>query len=526
MSTLDRFDQSLPDVLTELGRSDPAGLIEDVLRRTESMGQRPAWRQPGTWFLSASAPEARSVGRSAWIVLAIVLLMAALLAVAMAGAFGPTPPIHRADVVLPSPSPLATDRATPPPSGVPDPTPTPGAPSQSTVQLGGAQPCAAMFQLLSTWVLDDPQAPLPAGKPQRTVGNDDIVFMSGSARPGVPGSYSIGRVSTAADGPALRPHVDDQVFPSDPVSDARARIVPSPDGRSMAIEEGDLGAAGCGDPVVLLADGGARRPFPTGAFQLVGDLTWAPDGSALYGVRRPTIYPSGVPYYNRETGVHLQGPGTVLRWDTATGAATELAGSCGACGNVFVSPDGTHLVTEDDSTSPGTIYLRDGDAWRVLTRGDGLLGWSDDSSIVLLDGRRFGLDGSTLAQWNEPCCHGTGFGGPLSPDGTTVAGMTLDNDFGHHSLTLLDVRDGSSHAIWTAPDSVSGYAQIVAWSPDGRSVALLDVQPDKDQASLRIVQVDGSGSGQPVTIPVPDIAHIYNTGFPNDGPAVAWLTGG
>jgi hypothetical protein len=119
MTTIDRFDQSLADVLAELGRADASSLIEDVLARTASMGQRPAWRQPGAWFVGASAPEVRSVGRSTWIVLAVVLLMAALLAVAMAGAFGPTPPIHHADVALPSsPVPVAPETPTPAPLSV------------------------------------------------------------------------------------------------------------------------------------------------------------------------------------------------------------------------------------------------------------------------------------------------------------------------------------------------------------------------------------------------------------------------
>jgi hypothetical protein len=560
MTPVDRFDQSLPEILTELGRSDPAGLIDEVVSRTASMGQRPVWRQPGTWFASATAPQAR-VGRSALIVIAVVLLMAALLAVAMAGAFGPTPPIRRADVVLPpSPSLAASAPLTPAPTGVPDPTPTPGAPSQTTVQLGGAQPCPAMFQLLSTWQLDDPSGPVPAGRPQRTLGNDDIVFISGSPRPGGgPGLFSLGRISTGGGQPALREHADDQVFPSDPVSDGRARIVPSPDGRAVAIEEGDLGAAGCGDPLVELADGGARRPFPSGGFQRVGDLAWAPDGSALYGVRRPTIGPSGQPYYNRESGEMLDGPGTVLRWDAATGVVTELKGSCGGCGPLFVSPDGSRLATEDDGTGPGTVYVHEGDGWRVLTLGSGLVGWSDASSVVLLDGRRFGLDGSTLTEWHEPCCHETGFSGPLSPDGARIAGMTLNSDFVHYSLTILDVHDGTSHAVWTAPDSrgctgfeagshdrtaceataslspgatlspsdsISGYARVVAWSRDGRSVAILDVRPDTNEATLRIVPVDGSGASELLTIEIPDIASTYNSGFPNDGPAIAWLPGG
>jgi hypothetical protein len=250
MTTVDRFDKNLPQLLEDLGRTDPSRLIDDVLARTESMGQRPGWRQPGTWIRDASAPQARSVAWSGWVVLAAALLIASLLVVAMAGAFGPRPPIHRAEVILPSsPSAAASSDVIPVPSGAPGPTPTPGAPSQSTVQLGGQQPCPAMFQLLSTWVLDDPAAPIPAGRPQRTLGSDDIIFMSGSAPSGAssgPGRFSLGRVSTGGGSPTLLDPTVDRVFSSDPISDARGRIVPSPDGRALAVEEGDLGAAGCG----------------------------------------------------------------------------------------------------------------------------------------------------------------------------------------------------------------------------------------------------------------------------------------
>jgi hypothetical protein len=253
----------------------------------------------------------------------------------------------------------------------------------------------------------------------------------------------------------------------------------------------------------------------------------------------------------------MRGPGTVLRWDAATGNVTELGGSCGACGPLFVSPDGSRLATEVEANGIRTIYVYEAAAWRTLTAGQGLVGWSDASSIVLLDGRRVGLDGSTLTEWHEPCCHETGFGGPLSSDGTMVAGITLDGDFVHHSLTILDVRDGTSRTVWTTPDlrgctafdahsseraecdatsslppdatldpsaGISGYAQVVAWSADDRSVVVLDRDQDTAGARLRIVPIDGSGPSRPLTIPAADLSSTYNMGYPDIGPAIAWLT--
>jgi dipeptidyl aminopeptidase/acylaminoacyl peptidase len=376
----------------------------------------------------------------------------------------------------------------------------------------------------------------------RTSGASDILFTTAAPQTDG-GSFGTGRIDPAA-GTIVAPNaVPERRFPSswgfphDPI----ARLVPSPDGRALAVEEGDLGLAGCGDPILLLADGGAVRPFPTGPFELVTDLAWAPDGSALYGVRRATVDRDGRPFFKTEEGEVFNGPGVVVRWDTATGAVTTIAGPCGTCGALYVAPDGRHLAT---ATRDGEVLVHSVDAgWRSVATGTtGLAGWADAGAMITLDGRRIDLDGRTLASWDAPCCHGTGYSGPLSPDGSTMAGMTLSDDFGSWRVTLLDTSDGSTREIWeprprrvgdrpvptqagsTTGPVPGGYAQVAAWAPDGSAVVVVEPTPDSTDATLWVVPVDGSGPSAAIAITVPDMSATL--GFPNVGPSVVWLPGG
>jgi hypothetical protein len=367
-----------------------------------------------------------------------------------------------------------------------------------------------MVQLLARYfALEDPTGPIQAVG--TITGNGDILVRTS---PQAPGDIGIGRFDPSQSPPASVALVDgvELPFQSAAVSsflDPMGRLVASPDGRAVAFEAGDLGQAGCGDPIVVPAANGLHRPFPGRAFELISDLAWAPDGSALYAIRRPTL---------DAPALHRRADG----WCSQRGLWH---------GAVVGRPRGWCPARP--------------------TTGTGLLGWTSDSAVVLNgDGRTVSLDGQTASSWSAPCCHGTGFGGPLSPDGTTIAGVTLDNDFVHHSVTLLDVRDGSTRIIWNAPnelgcnafsegstgragclagphptpgspDAMSGYARVVAWAPDGSAVLLLDQNPDTAAATLKVVPVDGSGAGAKVAVEVPDLSGTL--GFPNVGPAVVWL---
>ena len=214
------------------------------------------------------------------------------------------------------------------------------APDQAE-SLVGAGPCAPMVQRAITWGDEDWARPIPdAGVGGPATNGDILVALDGQSASAV-----LGRLDPSPrSGPVLVESSEGLSLPYAPGFDiaAQARIVASPDGRAVAIEDGDLGVAGCGDPVVLLAEGGTRRPFPVGAYQLVTDLAWAPDGGALYGVRRPTVDARSRPYVDDGSEAMGRGEGVVLRWDAATGETTELGSPCTDCplGQLFVAPDG------------------------------------------------------------------------------------------------------------------------------------------------------------------------------------------
>ena len=292
-------------------------------------------------------------------------------------------------------------------------------------------------------------------------------------------------------------------------------MVVSPDGRAIAFEAGDLSYIGCGDPIVVSATDGYRRPFPDRAHTLTSDLAWAPDGSALFGIHRPTLDARHAAYTD------TLGPGIVLRWDTATGKVTELPAGCEDCSRLFVSPDGTHVAAE----GAGLVRPWDADrGWRQLTSEGGLLGWADDRSVVLRSGR-VDLDGVALVRWDPPETDQHFPTGPLlSRDGTTIAAMTMGSDLKHEDVILIDVRDGSVRVIWSplfyvncdlvsslqrrsclahdytmpGPDTVLWRPRVAAWAPDGSAVLVLDPDFSEAAAKLRAVPVDGSGPRAPV----------------------------
>jgi Tol biopolymer transport system component len=86
--TNDRLDRRLPALLSDIGRTDAAGLLEDVLDATGSARQRPAWRHVGWWL-----PEVSLAPRRAVLIGVVGLLLIALIAVVVGAGSSPDRPL-------------------------------------------------------------------------------------------------------------------------------------------------------------------------------------------------------------------------------------------------------------------------------------------------------------------------------------------------------------------------------------------------------------------------------------------------
>jgi hypothetical protein len=467
---------------------------------------------------------------------ALLLATAATAGAILVGAalHGPAP-IPDPLVVVPPPTSSPTATPTPPPVAViepspdvtPVPTPMPVLPVQPGPALTaagvGVGPCVSMVRLLERWGMTDTGDPLvPSPAPTHDDGYIVMVAQEGSLK--------VFDGSTGA--------------PADPITDADGAIpgiagyeglpiaqggefVPTRDGRTIAVEEGDLGSAGCGDPFIRIAGEGILRPFPVRAYQTVSDLAWAPDGSALYAILRPTIDVAGQPLVLRPEDVEGF-PGTVLRWDATTRAVTDLGTPCPTCrlNDLTVSPDGARVVV---NTADAGAAVREPDgSWRTIGEVPKIIGWTP-GGLMVVDGYdhidTVDLDGKVVTTSGRICCHGNGYGGLLSPDGTLVVGSTLSSDFRARDIVIVDVRDGSQRMVAKMPSKDPNFpcpcqpetatkvprGDIVAWAPDGRSLLLIDQGRDPSAATMWSLPLDTLVASKPIDVPW------------NQPPMVAWL---
>lgn len=461
-------------------------------------------------------PLVSSWTSSRWLALVVVGLLAVALAatVLMAGSRLPIPDFLAAVVPSPSATPRPAASATAGPE-TPAPVATVDEPSLAPLpgdaSVGvGVGPCAPLVQFLSVyrqWEQVPPVVPGPAGEPVNgpilvadTLGATIALEMTddGTLTRIEPGDLP------PPDGPAY--------YTGFPIARG-GQIVPSPDGRAIAIEQGDLEVAGCSEPVVKFAHGGMVRTFGARAFQAIRDVVWAPDGAALYGILRPTIGADGQPLV-ADVGVPPADPGTVVRWDAESHEVRDLGSPCGTCGlrQLAVSPDGRDLVIW---TSQGTFVGGLDGTWRAIGDVPSGIGWTPDGVLVVDGYDRIDtvtLDGSVVTTSGRICCHGNGYGGILSPDGRTVVGSTLRGDFKGRDIVTVDTATGEQRTIAAQMESWAGTssgaartiptARIMAWSPDGRWLLLWSHEQDSPTAELRVWAVDGSTLGPAMTLQV------------------------
>ncbi|HSL76942.1 MAG TPA: hypothetical protein VK867_08360 [Candidatus Limnocylindrales bacterium] len=84
MTTFERFERSIPKLMTELAPARVPEYFDDMLRETASHGQRPAWSYPERWLPVEITARPLSTRSFPWRPLAILALIALLVAAGLA----------------------------------------------------------------------------------------------------------------------------------------------------------------------------------------------------------------------------------------------------------------------------------------------------------------------------------------------------------------------------------------------------------------------------------------------------------
>ena len=333
-----------------------------------------------------------------------------------------------------------------------------------------------------------------------------------------------------------------------------SELVPSPDGRAIAIEVDRGPVFPCAEPVVVSRAGDWYTvPFDVNRVGVVQHLAWSRDGGILYGIHQSanTTDP---------TSTLPVDPGSVWAWDARADTVERLGSPCTGCalGDPTIGPDGTLAVaflgeacsdtawdhTRLECVGSGVAVLGKG-GWRTVTTGAqmlaaapnslalSLLGWSGSSTLVLgsptTGVTRLGLDGTlTRVGFGTVCC-GNGLNDwlSLSPDGTTTAVGLRDGDLVHSEILLTPVDGSHARSIGKVVSSVrnqdgsstGGRLGQAAWSPDSQTIAVgLWRLPNGDSPSTSVLVVGRDGSGlRQFALP------IAGDPYPTGPAPLAWL---
>jgi hypothetical protein len=91
MTTFERFERSIPELMSELAPARVPDYFDDMLQQTASHGQRPAWSYPERWLPVEMTARPLSMRSFPWRPLAILALIALLVAAGLAAYVGSQP---------------------------------------------------------------------------------------------------------------------------------------------------------------------------------------------------------------------------------------------------------------------------------------------------------------------------------------------------------------------------------------------------------------------------------------------------
>jgi WD40 repeat protein len=214
----------------------------------------------------------------------------------------------------------------------------------------------------------------------------------------------------------------------------------SPDGKTLAV--------GCGTRALLWDTAARKILISVDASVKIHAIAFSPDGKTFATVS--------------------SGEGAIAQlWNVATHQSIVVFAAGSA--DMAFSPDGTVLVTGGQDANLSLRHLATGQSTATVIP-NGRMALSPDGRTIAAAGV-----GGTVRLWNiatgQALATLTGTVGPFSPDGKTVA-TGEQNGVVH----LWDVATGRTTGTVSGE---AGPVAVVAFTPDGRSIAVFNVSESK-----------------------------------------------